>query len=96
MKNKLSFRSSEGLGEDFALLAKHPVWESCTVSTSVKNGTTAKPSNIFYREGIDTFRLLYGNTAFAREENIAMQVWEDDAQIFEGPMTVNMPWEIHV
>ncbi len=95
MKNKFSFRSAKELHEKIALLPKPPAWKSCTVR--VNGGTTAKPINFFFREGIDIFRFIYGNPIFARhQQNVPMQVWEDDVQIFEGPMTGNLLWEIQV
>ncbi len=94
----LSFRSAKELHEKVAKLPKPPAWKTCTVE--VEGGTTTSPINFFFREALEVFRFLFGNPIFANHQDIVpMQVWEDEdekIQIFEGPMTGRLVYEIQV
>ncbi|KLO04020.1 hypothetical protein SCHPADRAFT_897360, partial [Schizopora paradoxa] len=93
MKNKFSFRSAKDLHDKIAVLPQPPPWMSTIVS--VDGGSTQKPITFYHRNAFQMFRFQYGNPLFAHHQsNVPVQIWNDGVQIFEGPMTGKLCWEI--
>lgn len=58
----LSFTSAAELIDRIELLPKTPSWKYRTVT--VEGGTTKKPITLYYRNGLECFRFLFGNPLF--------------------------------
>ncbi|KLO03827.1 hypothetical protein SCHPADRAFT_948276, partial [Schizopora paradoxa] len=93
MRDRFSFRSAQALHHQIAHLPNPPQWKSCIVK--VDGGTTRKPIRFFHRNSKSVFRFLFGNPLYANHQDLKpVRVWEDGIQLFEGPMSGSITWEI--
>ncbi len=80
---------AQELHTKIAMLPKPPAWKSCVVS--VEGGTTKEPLVLFYRDGLEVFKFLFGNPLFEQlQDYVPTKIWadyENDIRIFEGPFT---------
>ena len=80
------------------MLPQPPGWKSRVVS--VEGGSTKEPLRLFYRDGLEVFRFLFGNPLFENlQDFVASKVWADvgnDIRVFEGPFTGDHAYEIQV
>lgn len=80
------------------MLPKPPLWQRVTVA--VPGGTTKQPMTLLYRDGMESFRYLFGNPVFAGLQHYApMRVWTDenrDTRVYDEPMTGDFVWEVQV
>lgn len=95
---KLSFKTAEELHLKTAKLPKPPAWKSRIIT--VDGGTTTKPIELLYRDGLEVFRYEYGNPTFAgHQQNVPQKIWTDKTKtirILGGPMTGDLPWRVQV
>ncbi len=94
----LSFRTAQELNTKLAMLPQPPAWKSRTVS--VEGGTTKTPLVLFYREGLEVFKFLFGNPLFEQlQDYVPTKIWadyENDIRILDGPFTGDLTFEIQV
>ncbi len=66
----------------------------------IEGGTTKDPIILYYRDGLDVFKFLFGNPLFQGHQGcIPMRIWEDDSckvQFFGEPMSGDYVYEIQV
>ncbi len=67
---------------------------------SVEGGSTKEPLTLFYRDGLEVFKFLFGNPLFEQlQDHVPSKIWEDlenDIRILEGPFTGDLTFEIQV
>ncbi len=80
------------------MLPQPPAWKSRIVS--VDGGTTKEPLVLFYRDGLEVFKFLFGNPLFKElQDYVPSKIWADfesDIRIPEGPFTGDLTFEIQV
>lgn len=80
------------------LLPSPPRWQQEEVK--VDGGDTSEPITLYYRDGLECFRFLFGNPLFADQIDYApRRVYSDDSRrehLYNELMTADRAWHLQV
>lgn len=97
-RRPLSFSSAREMRARIEILPSPPRWKE--VEVEVGGGTTKKPLTLYYRDGLECFKFLFGNPLFLnhmdytpRREYVGVEKRE---RLYNEMMTGNRAWTLQV
>ena len=97
-RRPLSFFSAREMRARIENLPSPPRWKETEVS--IGGGSTRDPLTLYYRDGLECFRFLFGNPLFLDHMEYAPRreftAGEKPERLYNEMMTGDRPWDLQV